>query len=67
MPNPADWVAAEGPQMRVPLASIKRLFRDRNGVLWDLGATNVIDAKRIRNPAKPGFVKVDMNPLDRDL
>jgi len=30
---------------------------ERNGVLWDLGATNVIDAKRVRNPAKPGFVK----------
>ena len=31
--------------------------RERNGVLWDQGATNVTDAKRIRNPAKPGFVK----------
>lgn len=30
---------------------------ERNGVLWDLSTTNVIDAKRIRNPAKPAFVR----------
>lgn len=30
---------------------------ERNGVLWDLSATNVIKAKRLRNPAKPGFVR----------
>jgi hypothetical protein len=30
---------------------------ERGGVLWDLSATNVIDARRVRNPAKPGFVK----------
>jgi DNA methylase len=39
---------------------------ERNGVLWDLSATNVIDAKRIRNPAKPGFVKheAEKDPLE---
>jgi hypothetical protein len=36
MPSPAEWVAAEGPQMRVPLISIKRLYRDRNGALWGI-------------------------------
>jgi hypothetical protein len=29
----------------------------RNGVLWDLSVPNVIDAKRIRNPAKLGAVE----------
>lgn len=38
----------------------------RNGILWDLGATNVINAKRIRNPSKPGFVKheAEKDPLE---
>jgi hypothetical protein len=39
---------------------------ERDGVLWDLSATNVIDAKRIRNPAKPGFVKheAEKDPIE---
>jgi len=39
---------------------------ERSGVLWDLSATNVIDAKRIRNPAKLGFAKheAEKDPIE---
>jgi DNA modification methylase len=39
---------------------------ERNGVLWDLSTTNVIDAKRIKNPAKPGFSKheAEKDPIE---
>lgn len=39
---------------------------ERDGVLWDLSATNVIDAKRIKNPAKLGFVKheAEKDPIE---
>lgn len=30
---------------------------ERNGVLWDLGMPNVLAARRVNNPAKPGAVR----------
>ena len=48
-------------------SQMARIPRPRKkGVLWDLASKNVIDAKRIRNPAKFGFVKheAEKDPIE---